>query len=307
VDHCCKAVKNQKHFVNTVLKKKKGRISTTVASSLQVLCITKMFELAVGAFRQHYELMKTFLAGENFKRTKEMTSAVETLRLVVFPQYFKGPFTCDSSINKLRKYVLGKYKYGFWLKYLLRLTVAVPAGTRNSASFLPPMVEEAVKLPDKKAEEEGKGPEKKAGAGKKKAGVGLPESVMDGIILITAKVESGFSGMEQKFTGLEAKLTGMEQKFTGVDQKFTGLEAKLTGMEAKLTGLEHKVTGMQTKFMACTVGLSDVIGCLEFSSAASSANNLAAGSAKKLAEKKRTVPAPNNPSPKKKGYTDPKK
>jgi hypothetical protein len=60
VDHCCKAVKNQKHFVNTVLKKKKGRISTTVASSLQVLCITKMFELAVGAFRQHYELMKTF-------------------------------------------------------------------------------------------------------------------------------------------------------------------------------------------------------------------------------------------------------
>ena len=137
MEHGYKCVKNQKGFLNAVLKKKKSKVSSETARALQVLCILKLFQMSVcGLYDGEEDVLKEF---ERSAPTYVSQKAEESLNRIT-DEILSKCFVDSMTAQKLRKSLLYTHAYHFWVKHLLRMTVAIPADHDTNKTFQPPML-----------------------------------------------------------------------------------------------------------------------------------------------------------------------
>lgn len=138
-EHGLKSVKNPKHFINAVLQKKNKNqlVSRKTVKALQLLCISKVYQMMVCAFRMHFQEMVVFC-----KKNENMNSTITILNSIAYqivPGVCEGDMTAAYNAVELQNKVLLKHGYAFWVKYIIRKTVAVPLKDDND-EFVPPLV-----------------------------------------------------------------------------------------------------------------------------------------------------------------------
>ena len=130
MEHGYKCVKNQKGFLNAVLKKKKSKVSSETARALQVLCILKLFQMSVcGLYDGEDDVLKEF---ERSVPTYVSQKAEESLTRIT-DEILSKCFVDSMTAQKVRKSLLYTHAYHFWVKHLLRMTVAIPADHDSSS------------------------------------------------------------------------------------------------------------------------------------------------------------------------------